>query len=392
MLIPSKHNGYRAGIRLYPGGKGGDMQAPDPALIAAQIKSMGIQDDAIQRIMANSESLAPLQKEQMQWGLDSAKTAYNQSQEDRDWLIGRRGVLEVAQNDLAKQADRYGGRMYGEAEDMLNEAKAFSSEARQAQLAGEAGADAAQAFGVQRGTAARELARAGVNPADGRFASMQNQMAMAEAGAKAGSMSRARQMARQEGLAMRSNALNALNGAGTGAFNMKSSAANMLAGYPAMGLQSSGQGAQMAAGGLNLANAGLQGLNSGFSTGAGIAGQMGQNATSMWGQQANAYNQSQANAGEGFGAILGAGAKLGAAYMGMPSDRRLKTNISQVGVDERTGLALYEFEYIGGSGQRYEGVMADEVERVMPEAVFEMPDGYKAVNYQMLGIEMKEVA
>ena len=188
---------------------------------------------------------------------------------------------------------------------------------------------------------------------------------------------------------MKSNALNALNGAGTGAFNMKSSAANMLAGYPAMGVQASGQGAQMAAGGLNLANAGLQGLNSGLSSGAGIAGQMGSNASSMWGQQANAYNQSQANAGEGFGAILGAGAKLGAAAL---SDRRLKTNISQVGVDERTGLALYEFEYTNGSGQRYEGVMADEVERVMPEAVFEMPDGFKAVNYQMLGIEMKEVA
>jgi len=134
-------------------------------------------------------------------------------------------------------------------------------------------------------------------------------------------------------------------------------------------------------------------LNSGLTSGAQVAGQMGSNASQMWGQQANAYNQSN-QGGDTFGGILGGlgGLAAGAAKLGVFSDRRLKTNISKVGVDERTGLALYEFEYIGGSGQRYEGVMADEVELVMPEAVFEMPDGYKAVNYQMLGIEMKEVA
>lgn len=35
--------------------------------------------------------------------------------------------------------------------------------------------------------------------------------------------------------------------------------------------------------------------------------------------------------------------------------------------------------------------MADEVEALYPEAVFEMPDGFKGVNYAALGIELKEV-
>ena len=35
--------------------------------------------------------------------------------------------------------------------------------------------------------------------------------------------------------------------------------------------------------------------------------------------------------------------------------------------------------------------MADEVEKVMPDAVVKSDDGYLAVNYDMLGIEMEEV-
>jgi hypothetical protein len=88
--------------------------------------------------------------------------------------------------------------------------------------------------------------------------------------------------------------------------------------------------------------------------------------------------------GELYGSILGAG-------ITKFSDRRLKENIEVVGRDERTMLPLYEFEYKGGSGKRFIGVMADDVEKKFPEAVFEMPDGYKAVNYTMLGIEMIEV-
>lgn len=66
------------------------------------------------------------------------------------------------------------------------------------------------------------------------------------------------------------------------------------------------------------------------------------------------------------------------------------TDIRPVGVDERTGLTLYEFSY-KGSSRRFVGVMADEVEKLYPEAVFEMSDGYKAVNYAAPGIELKEV-
>jgi len=73
-----------------------------------------------------------------------------------------------------------------------------------------------------------------------------------------------------------------------------------------------------------------------------------------------------------------------------PSDRRLKENVVEVGVDPATQLRLYEFSYIGDD-RRFRGVMADEVERVYPEAVTDTDLGFKAVCYDLLNIEFTEV-
>jgi hypothetical protein len=40
-------------------------------------------------------------------------------------------------------------------------------------------------------------------------------------------------------------------------------------------------------------------------------------------------------------------------------------------------------------GDLYDGVMADEVERVMPAAVYYAPDGFRRVRYWMLGMKMR---
>ena len=72
------------------------------------------------------------------------------------------------------------------------------------------------------------------------------------------------------------------------------------------------------------------------------------------------------------------------------SDRSIKENIVRVG-EHPLGIGLYLFDYKTeyreqwGSGRQF-GVMADEVDAVMPEAVVVHPDGYKMVNYGLLGI------
>lgn len=73
------------------------------------------------------------------------------------------------------------------------------------------------------------------------------------------------------------------------------------------------------------------------------------------------------------------------------SDRVLKQNIVPVGIHP-CGIGLYLFDYkpeyrdAWGYGRQF-GVIADEVEKVMPEAVSVHPDGYKMVDYAMLGID-----
>ena len=72
------------------------------------------------------------------------------------------------------------------------------------------------------------------------------------------------------------------------------------------------------------------------------------------------------------------------------SDRRLKSNISNVGATV-FGLPLYRFSYLG-SDERFTGVMAQDVLGVMPEAVSRDAAGFYRVNYRMLGIEMQRAS
>ena len=71
------------------------------------------------------------------------------------------------------------------------------------------------------------------------------------------------------------------------------------------------------------------------------------------------------------------------------SDIRLKKDIIRVGTT-RYQLPLYDFSYIDERG-RFEGVMAQDVLKVRPEAVSMGADGFYRVNYTMLGIEMKRL-
>lgn len=89
-------------------------------------------------------------------------------------------------------------------------------------------------------------------------------------------------------------------------------------------------------------------------------------------QQQAAANQT--NSQNGFYNALG---QLGSAAF-MLSDSRVKTDVSQVGTLDN-GLPVYAYRYIWG-GPMQIGVMAQDVEKVKPEAVTEF-GGIKAVNY-----------
>jgi len=98
----------------------------------------------------------------------------------------------------------------------------------------------------------------------------------------------------------------------------------------------------------------------------------------------NAANQGSSNL---MGGLMGLAGKTG-FITSLGSDQTIKENISKVGSLDN-GINIYKFEYrpeykdTWGHGSHI-GVMAQEVEKVIPEAVSLHEDGYKLVNYAML--------
>jgi hypothetical protein len=221
--------------------------------------------------------MQPLQEEQMRFGLDANRTAFEQSQADRQYALERRGQLTGLQDQ------------------MIGEARDFNAENRGAELAAQAGADVEQAFANQRQASGRAMARMGINPNSGRSSAMDAEMSMAQATAKASIQSGARQAARAEGRALTDRASNA------------------LAGYPAMGMSATGSGAQIGGNGIALMNSAAAGRTAGYGMAGSMAGQMGQNATGMYGTQSRDY---YGQSGDTAGGIMGG---LGGLAMGVGS-------------------------------------------------------------------------
>lgn len=108
-------------------------------------------------------------------------------------------------------------------------------------------------------------------------------------------------------------------------------------------------------------------------------------AQAQYAGQLGATNAQNAAAGNFMGGLM----SLGGAGILKYSDENMKENVVEIGA-LNNGLKIYSFEYkdeykdIAGHG-RHVGVMAQEVEKVQPDAVVTMPNGLRGVNYSMLG-------
>ena len=100
-------------------------------------------------------------------------------------------------------------------------------------------------------------------------------------------------------------------------------------------------------------------------------------------------NRSASSRNALIGAIGGAGsAGITAAF----SDRSLKDNIELIGKSE-SGIPIYEFEYIDktlGEG-RFEGVMAQDLKEIKPEAIITNDNGIMAVNYDLIDVDFRRI-
>jgi hypothetical protein len=274
---------------------------------------------------------------------------------------------------IAEEEREYGLQFRPTEERLLQQAMEFDTPAARQRFAEQAAADAATAFRNVQGQTSRGFSRMGVGPGSGAAMAAMNQNALGLASMRAGAMTGARTMAED-----RANALL------TGASALGRGQVQTTLG--AMGLSSqlgsAGQQSAMAPG-----NQFMQGFGAGASTIGQGRSMLQSGLGNILDAQGRAYAASAGQSGLDVGGLLQGGAAMYTAF----SDRRLKQDIELVGRDERTMLPLYEFAYKSDPSRRFLGVMADEVEAYMPEAVRESEDGYKFVNYAMLGIEMVEI-
>ena len=89
----------------------------------------------------------------------------------------------------------------------------------------------------------------------------------------------------------------------------------------------------------------------------------------------------------GGGGGFGGGGRGGGGGGGRRSDIALKHDVVLLGHLD-SGLGFYRFSYLG-SNKAYVGVIAQEVQAVMPEAVARGRDSYLRVYYEKLGVRFQ---
>ena len=330
-------------------------------------------------LAAASEKAAELSFELGTDQLDFNKKMYLENAPMLKGIAEQQKAMMVAQQTQGTEYYNYLKDTYQPVEKgIVADAQEFDTGAYRDQLASKASADAGLAFSRTRQSNERAMASMGVNPNSGRFQGLAQQSALAQAGARAGLMTGTRAQAQQMGYARKLDAAGLgrnLSGSSTAAYMGAMNAGNSAgvnqqsAGLNAMAGMAAGSSTMMS--GQNLK---IQGLSNVL------------NNQTSWEMNRNDNATSFTDIMGAVGGLAGGGA---AAFTAYKSDPRLKENIERVGKDESTGLNLYEFNYKWDE-RRFVGVMANEVQEVYPEAVGE-EQGFLTVNYDMLGLEMKEI-
>jgi hypothetical protein len=259
-------------------GKSTTATPPDPRLAEAQIESLNTQGQVGRQMLTNAREMAPIQREQLQLGLDANRTAYDQSQADREYALGKRSQYDAA---LAP---------------MLNEAEKFDEASRRQELMQQAQADISMQYSAAQDQQGRAMAARGVDPGSGKALMMSQQGELAEAAARSKAALMVSEAAKQEGLQLRGGAIDALKG------------------FPAQASSLTPVGSALGLGGLDVANTGLSGMQGGLGAVGKAAGAAGENATGMYSAQSKIAAATDAASDKENRELIGSG--LGLATMG----------------------------------------------------------------------------
>jgi hypothetical protein len=157
-------------------------------------------------------------------------------------------------------------------------------------------------------------------------------------------------------------------------------------GQGGMGQGGMGQGG-MGQGGMGQGGMGQGGMGGGGMGGGGVGGGGGMGGGGMGGGGFGGGGMGGGFAGMGGGGMGGGGMGGGGRGGGRRSDITLKHDIAFIGQLDN-GIGFYRFAY-NGSDTAYVGVMAQDVQRVRPDAVTRGRDGTLRVFYDKLGVKFQ---
>jgi hypothetical protein len=322
---------------------------PDPNIGKAALANVQLSKDMIDYFKEKDKQQAPRQE-----AMDKLTTEVAQQQ-----------IASSRRNDAQAQElwRRYQETGVPMENAMMRDATEYDSEEAKERAAGQAGTDAAAQLSAASDMQRRTQQRMGVNPADGRALSMEQDMASTGALGTAAAMNKARTDRELQGIMLRKDAASAARG-------MPGTAAQTYGVASAAG----GQAAGAVGSAIGSAN------SIAASMGAGFNGAVGANnsAASILNQQ---YSTQSANSGGGLGEIMGAAGSLGSGLGAMGvvlSDKNAKENRAPVDDEEmlegvrKTPIESWSYKDDSpgaDGGQPHIGAMAQDMQKNLGDKV-----------------------
>jgi hypothetical protein len=240
---------------------------------------------------------AQLSQEQLAW----AKQIYAQEAPDRaaaQEIANRTSAAGLDQMRLQTQVQQQAWDDYNKTyrpleQSLVSEAQNYDTPERRAVEAAAASSDVERGVAAQRAATAREMERAGVNPASGKVVAMQGSMDLGAAKAKAGAANQASKAVETIGYARKMDAA-----------NLGRNIASSQGTSAALGLQAGAAANAASAAGLAAGQSGQANMNAAYGGAQqGLSG-AGQQYANIAGQQNAAAARNSNNIAQGVGGVM----------------------------------------------------------------------------------------
>jgi hypothetical protein len=278
------------------------------------------------------------------------------------------GLYDLQMSEAKLQDQRYRDLGIPAEDKYYQMVKDYSAPEEQERQARGALGDLRTAEAGQAQQTSRRLSSLGIDPSSPAALSAQSDMQFNNAAAEAAAQTRAREAAKATGMQLTSDAANFGRGGQSGILQFGAGAG----GASSAATSGAATAAQVAPGGAANVNAGFGLAQKAYGSNLDAYSELGKQSISSY--------QSPL---QGIGQLAGQLGGAAIAHYGLPgSDRRMKKHTEKI-VTLAHDIGLWAFRYIWEpvtAPLRY-GFMADEVEKVFPDAVVVGPGGYKFVDY-----------